>query len=155
VRFNYQNANADRWYAVDNVRIGVDLLCETAAAPSPAPSGAAGTAPLRGSRLSLDGSDLLVSWDAASCAAAEFHLLYGDLAAVDGHALLGSRCDLGSTGSYVWSGAPPGDLFFLVVGADGAGTESSWGTSTFGERNGLSPSGECGAVVKTTTGSCP
>ena len=51
---------------------------------------------------------------------------------------------------------PAGDLYFLVVGHDGAETESSWGLdSELGERNGLTPSGECGTVVKDPTGTCP
>jgi len=51
---------------------------------------------------------------------------------------------------------PAGNLFFLVVGTDGAGTESSWGvTSVFGERSGLVPSGECGIAAKDISGSCP
>ena len=59
-------------------------------------------------------------------------------------------------GSYTWSGAPTGDLFFLIVGADGAGTESSWGLDGFGgERGGLAASGECVTSLKDVSGTCP
>ena len=43
----------------------------------------------------------------------------------------------------------------IGIGEDGAGTESSWGTSSFGERNGLSASGTCGSTAKDTTAVCP
>jgi hypothetical protein len=49
-----------------------------------------------------------------------------------------------------------GDLFFIVVGTNRAGTESSWGTDSLsGERNGETPSGQCGVVAKDASGSCP
>lgn len=155
VRFNYQSANLDRWFSVDDVRIGVDLVCETAPAPAPAPDGASGTAPLRGRSLSVLGDSIEVTWDAAACASPGFNLLYGDLADVATHALSGSECGLGGSGAYVWSDVPAGDLYFLVVGTDGATTESSWGEGTLGERHGLTPSGECGIDSKTVAGTCP
>jgi hypothetical protein len=75
---------------------------------------------------------------------------------VGSYALLGSECSIGTGGSFTWNGVPPGDLFFLIVGADGAGTESSWGVDgLFGERNGPSASGECGSATKDISGSCP
>jgi hypothetical protein len=155
VRFNYQNAAADRWYSVDDVRIGVDFVCSAAPSPYPAPDGTGGTTPLRGSRLSGSGDQIEVSWDAASCSSGVYNLLYGNLADVSAYGLIGSECGIGGTGSFVWNGVPAGDLFFLVVGGDGVATESSWGLSSYGERNGLSPSGECGATAKTVNGSCP
>jgi hypothetical protein len=63
---------------------------------------------------------------------------------------------VGTTGSYTWSGVPAGDLFFLVVGTDGAGTESSWGMDSLpSERNGMTHSGECSTTVKEISSSCP
>lgn len=94
-----------------------------------------------------------MTWD-AGCGAAEYHLLYGDLANVATTALDGAACGVGATGSYDWSAAPAGDAFFLIVGGDGADVESSWGEGTYGERNGLAPSPFCGAVYKNVTAVC-
>jgi hypothetical protein len=54
-----------------------------------------------------------------------------------------------------WTTVPGGDLWFVVVGSDGAGVESSWGLATDGERNGPSSSGTCGDTVKEISGTCP
>ena len=70
--------------------------------------------------------------------------------------LLPSDTPAATTGSYSWSATPPGDIYFLVVGVDGAGTESSWGTDSLSvERNGLVPSGECSVVGKDISTHCP
>ena len=63
---------------------------------------------------------------------------------------------IGTNGSFIWFGAPPGDLFFLIVGTDGFTTESSWGTdSSLGERNGAAASGFCSAASKDVSVPCP
>jgi hypothetical protein len=158
VRFNYQNANVDGYFAVDNVNVIADLLrpCSTeAAGPAPAPDGSLGTTPLRGDRLDVAGSSIDVSWDATTCGAAEFNLLWGDLAGVSSYALGGAECSIGS-GSYTWTGVPSGDLYFIVVATDGAGVESGWGTDGGGaERNGSAASGECATTAKNPSGACP
>jgi hypothetical protein len=155
VRFNYQNANVDRWYSIDNVRIGIDLFCSTGPSPSPAPHGEGSTGALRADRLDASGELIGVTWDAATCGSGVYTLLYGDLADIAAYALIGSSCALGSSGNFSWSDVPAGDLFFLIVGGDGEATESSWGTGLFGERNGLEASGECGATFKSVTATCP
>ena len=152
VRFDYQEANADRWFSVDNIRIGVDVICDTAAQPNPAPSGVGATSPLTVGRTA-GSSTLDLQWDAASCGSGEYNLLYGDIADVANYTLLGSECAIGN-GSYSWSSPPTGTLFYLIVGGDGAGTESSWGSSSLGERNGLDASGECGASAKNVVATC-
>jgi hypothetical protein len=97
-----------------------------------------------------------VSWDSASCTAGDYNLLYGDLAFVSDYLLGGSLCSIGTAGSYAWSAVPPGDLYFLVVGHDGAGTESSWGMDSLpAERNGPVPSGQCAVVEKDISTHCP
>ncbi len=97
-----------------------------------------------------------VNWDAASCPATDYNLLYGDLSQVASHTLLGSECSLGTSGSLTWTGVPSGSLYFLVVGTDGAGAESSWGVESSGvERNGVAASGECGVSSKAIAESCP
>jgi hypothetical protein len=156
VRLDYQDI--DQWLAVDNVVVVADIvnLCATTSGPSPAPSGEAGTAPLLGGRLTPAGDRISLGWDTNSCAASDYNLLYGDLAAVSSYTLSGSECALGRSGSFEWSNVPPGDLFFLVVGTDGDGTESSWGRDAlYGERNGETASGQCSVVAKDVSGTCP
>jgi hypothetical protein len=156
LRFNYQNVDDDGWYAVDDVGLVVDLFneCFTASAPSPVPAGEGGTAPLLADRLSPDGDVIQVSWDSASCPADGYNLLFGDLSALSSATLSGSVCAVGSSGGFLWSPAPEGDLFFLLVGTDGLETESSWGKSSLGERNGLTASGECGVTMKNISNVC-
>jgi hypothetical protein len=158
VRFNYQNAADDEWFSVDNVAVIVDAYnpCSTESGPPPAPDGAGGTTPLRGYRLTPSGDTVEVTWDSSSCTAAEYNLLYGELGDVAGYIFGGSVCSIGTTGTYSWSGVPAADLFFLVVGTDGAGTESSWGVDGLGiERNGMTDSGECSTTSKEISTSCP
>ncbi|HXV78067.1 MAG TPA: choice-of-anchor J domain-containing protein [Candidatus Polarisedimenticolaceae bacterium] len=156
IRFVYDDI--DQWLSVDNVDLTVDVAnaCATSFGPSPVPDGRDQTAPLRGARLSAAGDQIELTWDTASCAAADYSLLYGNLADVSSYALAGSQCGLGTSGSFVWNGVPAGDLYFLLVGSDAAGSESSWGTDGLhGERNGPVASGECGATVKDLSGTCP
>lgn len=126
-------------------------------APSPAPDGRFGTAALRASKLDAAGSQVRVTWDAASCPSPDYNLLFGPLAAVSSMGIGGSACALGAGGVHDWSGVPAGDHFFLIVGiGDFPLYESSWGTDSFGnERNGTRPSRECGALVKSTSLTCP
>ena len=90
------------------------------------------------------------------CNLGVFNLLYGDLAGVATYALDGGRCSIGDTGTYTWGGVPAGSLYFLVVGTNGVGTESSWGTdSELNERNGAAASGVCLVSGKSTHATCP
>ena len=87
---------------------------------------------------------------------ADYNLIYGDLNSVAIYALSGAVCSLGTSGSHVWHGVPVGNLYFVILGSDGAGTESSWGLDSANrERNGLIPSGACGATIKNTSATCP
>jgi len=156
IRFDYQTI--DQWLAVDNIAVVADILnvCATTTGPAPVPTGDGTTTPLLGNRATVAGDQISVSWDTTSCSVTDYHLLYGDLADVSSYTLAGSQCSLGATGSFDWLDVPTGDLFFLIVGSDRGGVESSWGTdSLYGERNGESPSGQCGLVAKNASGSCP
>ena len=131
---------------------GTTCSCDACAAtgPPPVPSG------MRGSRLTGSGDSLSVIWDAASCPAPDYQVLYGDLGEVSTYALRGAACSMGTSGSAVWSLVPAGDLFFLVVGTDGSSTESSWGVDSGGqERHGTVPSGLCGITAKDAATACP
>ncbi len=151
LRFRYQNASWDYWFAVENVSLNgtVAVSCATAAASvSTVPDGTeTGTSPLR---VAPNGEDLDLSWDAATpgCSSSNYHLIWGFGADVADHLLSGSECGLGSSGSHLWTTSPdpvPGDYaWFLVVGNDSATTEGGWGTDSFGTERSTVASGECG-----------
>ncbi len=140
---------------------GVDLTpgdpIEQYTRPIPAPDGAGASDPVTAERLTAAGDWVRVEWDVNSCLAAEYNLIYGNLADVDSYAMLGSECAIGVGGSHDWSGVPAGDIYFLVVGTDGTGVyESSWGGDGSGtERSGGRPSGQCGTTSLDVVESCP
>jgi hypothetical protein len=108
------------------------------------------------SRVTAAGSTLHLTWDVGTCAATNNHLLYGTLQDVASQALAGGVCGLGPLGSYDWANVPAGNLWFVVVGDDGAGTEGSWGEDGAGaQRNGASASGWCGFTTRDNAGTCP
>ena len=147
LRFSYQNANADQWFTVDNVAVvtNIDNPCAASVGPPPV------LPTLTGDKLGS--GELQVNWDASSCTAPAYNLIYGDLSGVATSTIDSAECSIGS-GSFDWA-APGNNLFFLVVGAAGS-EEGSWGpTSDFGERSGVMPSGTCGTTSKTLSGTCP
>jgi len=150
VRFDYQDASVDNFFSVDDVTVITDVMsvCNTeVAGPVSVPRGSLSTA--------RNGTGIDVTWDTTSCSAANYNLLYGDLASVSTYALQGSVCGLGSSGGFSWNSPPAGDIYFLAVPTDGVDTEGSWGlNSTSAERNGLGASNECGVSVKTPTNIC-
>ena len=86
---------------------------------------------------------LEVSYD-DHCEAVATHLLYGPLDQLAGYSLSGSICDVANP--IAWDGVPEDDVWFLLVGGNGAGAESSWGHSSHGERNGSAASGHSEAI---------
>lgn len=130
--------------------------CPSSLSPPPAPDGRNGTAPMRAARLTTAGDSIQLGWDAAACPATDYNLIHGILSNVSSYALSGSVCSMGTSGSSTWTGVPSGNLYFLIVGTDGAATESSWGVNGANqERNGTAPSGTCGVSVKDASASCP
>ena len=127
--------------------------CATATTRGPGPPPAVG---LRASRANVAGSSIDLEWDASSCPAPGYHLLFGPLAAVAGPEPSGAVCDIGTLGTYAWQGVPPGKLWFLVVSDDGAATEGSWGTRSDGTARGDGePSLACGLTLRDDSGDCP
>ena len=102
--------------------------------------------------LTLDGSQISITWD-DQCASGNTKILYGPLDQVSSHTVSGSVC--GIANPQTWTGVPAGSLWFLLVGDDGLGVESSWGQGSDGERNGLQGSGTCGSSAKDISGTCP
>ncbi|MDH3283534.1 MAG: aryl-sulfate sulfotransferase [Acidobacteriota bacterium] len=125
--------------------------------PQPVPNGSGASSPLTATRLTVAGDQLDVQWDAGTCAASEYSILYGDLADVSTYGLLGAECAVGTGGSHTWLAVPSGNLFFLMVGQSADGVyESSWGKSSGGEeRNGTQSSFLCSPTVKDIAQSCP
>jgi hypothetical protein len=102
------------------------------------------------------GGPIQVDWDASTCTSFDYNLLYGDLAQVSNHDLIGAECGIGVSGTHVWTPGPS-NLFFLVVGRDDTEIyESSWGSQSSGlERNGSNASALCGATTKLIASTCP
>ncbi len=163
VRFRYYDGSFDWYWQVDNIDVSWSApgACATSACPAgavpppPVPDGTLG-APVRASRAAADGSAIALTWDASTCPAAGYHVLYGSLSTVSSYAIGGSACGIGTSGSFEWTGVPAGDLWFVVVSDDGATVEGSWGQDSAGEERGSStPSGECSLAFRTNEGTCP
>ena len=118
--------------------------------PQPVPQGS-----LMASRAS--GTMIDVSWDASTCTASGYDLIYGDLADVSSYALLGAECSIGLSGSLGWTGVPAGSLYFLVVGRESSGIyESGWGVDSAGNpRLPHRAAALCGSTIKATASTCP
>lgn len=153
VRFRYYDAEFDWYWYVDNVVVSFTEAgsCEMAVctaspgAPQPVPQ-------LLANRADAAGAQILVSWD-NQCAPTTAKIIYGPLDQVSSHAVTGSRCAIANP--ELWDPAPGESVWFVVVGEDGAGVESSWGSGSYGERNSLVASGTCGSTVKDITAICP
>ncbi len=159
LRFRYTDTVREWFWAVDNVRVthygAASCTPQSCNAPPPVPDGTFGSA-MRAARLDSAGSMVSVAWDVATCPSAAYHLIYGSLSQVATHVVDGADCGLGTSGSASWTGVPAGDLWFVVVGGNDAGTEGSWGTDgAGGQRRGESVSGTCGAIARDNTPICP
>jgi hypothetical protein len=116
----------------------------------PVPSG------LKPSRTDGTGASINLKWDVATCSSTDHHLIYGDLATVATSAVSGAACNLGTSGTNIWAGVPPGNVWFVIVGDDDATTEGSWGTYGSGaQRGGVTVSGQCGMTTRDNSGTCP
>jgi hypothetical protein len=153
VRFSYQNAAYDYWFAVDNVVVTADVggACTTrSASVVTVPDGSGGgTEPMR---VSKSGSDLQISWDVATpaCASTAYHLIWGRGSDLPAHQVSGSDCTLDASGTHLWTTAPDTStdwVWFLVVGRDGGATEGGWGNDSSAHERSMIPSGECGTVA--------
>ncbi len=163
VRFHYWQGAYDWYWQVDNVVVSTTLaggcamnVCAAAGGlVKPVADGSFGR-PMTCSRSNAGGTSIALTWDVATCTSTNHHLVYGDLATLASYAVGGGACGLGYTGSATWSGVPAGNLWFVVVGDDGARTEGSWGTvSGGGQRVGATASGVCGDTSRDNSGTCP
>jgi hypothetical protein len=160
IRWHYSNAQHELYWYVDNVVVHFSApetcLYVSCAAPStsppPVPDGSGAGSPMLADRATPDGSEISITWD-DQCAPPAAKILYGPLDQVSTYVTSSAVCDIANP--ELWTAVPAGDVWFVVIGDDAAGVESSWGLATEGERNGLVPSNTCGAAAKEITGTCP
>lgn len=153
LRFRYHGANFEWYWFVDNVAVSYTGTGSCATHVCPATPGAPWPVPgLAIQRVDAAGDRLQLSWD-DRCGPVTAKVIYGPLEQVASLTPAGHVCAIANP--HFLDPAPAGDLWFLVIGEDGAGVESSWGASSYGERNGLSASGTCGSAAKDITAVCP
>jgi hypothetical protein len=94
-----------------------------------------------------------VTWDAASCPAADYNIYYGDLG--ESGTVVGGTCDLGTTG--VATVAIPGNATWWVIdGQDGGDLVGSHGRDSTGAERVLGNWGlTCGQTAQGSMGPCP
>jgi subtilisin-like proprotein convertase family protein len=153
IRFHYYDAQLQWWWMVDNVKVEIAVVPGCAMTTCPVPGTAKPVASMTASRV--DPITIDVDWDVVTCTSTDHELLYGTLATLPSYSLSGSVCGLGTSGSATWSSVPAGNLWFVVTGVDGVGTEASWGSSSAGPRDGNTPSGQCGNSSRDNAASCP
>jgi hypothetical protein len=161
VRWFYYNAKGEWYWFVDNVVVNYSFpgscgmtLCSPPAgvSPPPVPDGSGGGQPMRVTGHTPGGSQITLEWD-DQCSPAGTKILYGPLDQVATYGIAGAACAIANP--EVWTAVPAGDLWFVLVGEDGQGIESSWGQASGGERGGLAASATCGSNAKDLAGSCP
>jgi hypothetical protein len=164
VRFHDWNGSNEEYWQIDNVTIDTSApgACGMPVCTPGGPGGAKPVAdgafgvPMKGSRANPAGSTIDLTWDVSTCSSTDHHVLYGSLLSVASMTVVGSACDLGTTGTASWAGVPAGDLWFVVVGDDNATTEGTWGTDGIGgQRGGSTASGQCGLTTRDNAGVCP
>ena len=145
-------------YSGDALSFSWDVAADAVAmlafgdAPPPTPDGRSvpGT-PLQVSRAG--GEDVIVTWDAETCRAPGYHLVWYDLAQIASYTVRDVTCAAGDAG--LWTGTPPpGDVGVLAVSDDGAGVEGSYGVDDRGEER-PSTTSACGLGAKRIGPSCP
>jgi len=120
--------------------------------PKVVPDGSNGTEPLKVLKNNSEGSQLQVIWD-DQCLSLKTNIIYGDLSQVSSYQISGSKCNISNPD--IWDIGSTTNIWFIIVSDNGAGVESSWGESSFGQRNGENASGECGNNLRDNSGTCP
>ena len=138
------------------------MTVEGSTAPPPIPNASfAGKGTPTGYAPASD--NVVVTWDATSCPAAQTNLYWGFGSGLPGtsggtFAVAGSACGIGTSGAFTWSASPdPASdasrlVWWVIVATDGAHTEGSWGKDSSGaELNGAQASEQGGYSVKDTS----
>lgn len=136
----------------------IDLASVAGFAGGPPPGVPDGTfgAPMRARRAPPAGSAAIeVQWDAGSCPASGYHLIFGALTGLSSYAVAGAECALGTSGSHIWNSVPAGNTWFLVVGDNGTDLEGTWGKDGSGaHRAGTTTSSQCGMIARVNATAC-
>ena len=141
--------------ALTQIEIQTDMGRPAAPAVPPVPDGTFGTS-MKATRGAVDGSTINLTWDVSGCAGKGYHTVYGPLANLATYQVGGGVCGMGTAGSFSWTSAPAGDLWFVVVADDLNGTEGLWGTeSAGGAMDGFVPSTVCGNANRVNLSTCP
>ncbi|HPR64470.1 MAG TPA: proprotein convertase P-domain-containing protein [Thermoanaerobaculia bacterium] len=159
VRFRYVSNNGWYW-EVDNVAVNytapegcnMNACTPGSTGPTPIPDGSGGSTAVMVSKTDPTGSQLTVSWD-DMCSPAEADLVMGPLSSIASYTVSGWQCTLDNP--HTWEIGSTTNVWFVLVGTDGAGTESTWGTATGGPRNGTTISGVCSNSARENSGTCP
>ena len=143
----------------------VNVLAPVAAPPG-VPDGSGASAPLSVGKLTVDGSNLSIGFDTATCSAADHQIIFGtqaQLPVVPGgtYGVSGSVCNIGIATPFNWTGSPvpaAGTFIWLLVLAENGNAEGSWGKDGGNaERNGTGvggSSGQCGLGAKDLSNAC-
>ena len=153
VRFRFASDGLNQrigWH-VDGIEVARSVACSP---PGAVGDGSGATPPMRAGKAS--GGDVVVLDYAPACAADGVNLLWGSLAGLPAYQVSGAACDLPAAGPAEWNVGPGFDLWFVLVGTNGMGMESSWGVDGSGaERGGFAASGRCGVHDKNLSAVCP
>jgi alpha-tubulin suppressor-like RCC1 family protein len=120
--------------------------------PKVVPDGSNGTEPLKVLKNNSEGSQLQIIWD-DQCLPFKTNIIYGDLSQVSSYQISDSKCNISNPD--IWDIGSTTNIWFIIVSDNGAGVESSWGESSFGQRNGENASGQCGNNLRDNSGTCP
>ena len=106
--------------------------------------------------IKTQGGIVIAAWDNSCLAEGPTKIVYGPFDGLAQYEVAGAVCDIpADINVRIVADPTAGDLWFVVVKTNEWLVEGSWGQSTAGERNGGVASGECGGLVKITSGSCP
>jgi hypothetical protein len=141
--------------ALTQAEIQTDMGRAASPAVPPVPDGTFGAA-MTASRGDASGSTINLTWDVSACAGKDYHTVYGPLADLATYQIAGGVCGMGTSGSYAWTGAPPSNLWFVVVADDASTIEGSWGSRSTGDpMNGAGASGVCSISGRVNLSVCP
>jgi len=162
VRFSISSDGSVRYcgWNIDDVTLLGDIppvcnmnICTPGSSgPTPIPDGSGGSTAVIVTKANTTGSQLTVTWD-DMCSPAEADLIMGPLSSIASYTVSGWQCTLDNP--HTWDIGSTTNVWFVLVGEDGSGTESSWGTSASGQRNGTTMSGVCGHSARDNNGTCP
>ncbi len=120
--------------------------------PKPIPDGTNSTEPMRATKISPDGNQIEISFDEI-CSPSSINIIYGNLGTISNYTISGSKC--GISNPDIWDTGSITNIWFVLVSDNLNGTESSWGYSSSGERNGTNASGQCGNNNRDNSETCP